>query len=79
MTTIDRDTLVRGPEPLATLSEFRERAHGQRNFGMHLIAVAETLCDKEGGDSDVTISVGDHVEVLEYDDKRKAEWKHLFG
>jgi hypothetical protein len=46
---------------------------------MHLIAVAETLCDKEGGDSDVTISVGDHVEVLEYDDTRKAEWKHLFG
>ena len=37
MTTIDRDTLTRGKEPLATLSTFRERAHGQRNFGMHLV------------------------------------------
>ena len=39
MTTIDRTTLERGPEPLATLSTFREREKGQRNFGMHMIPV----------------------------------------
>lgn len=47
MITIDRETLKRGKEPLATLSEFRERSHGQRNFGMHLIAVPETLLLEE--------------------------------
>jgi len=40
MTTIDRGTLARGPEPLATLNTFRESA-GQRNFGMHMIPVAD--------------------------------------
>jgi uncharacterized protein len=80
MTTIDRKTLARGPEPLATLSEFRERAHGQRNFGMHLIAVPQTLGGgPDGTGGGVTIKVGDKVEVLEYDDDRKDEWTELFG
>ena len=34
MTTIDRDTLKRCGEPLNTLSTFRERDNGMRNFGM---------------------------------------------
>lgn len=72
MTTIDRDTLKRGPEPLATLSTFREREHGMRNFGMHLIPV---LPIPEGA----TITVDDEVEILEYDEDRLAEWKRLFG
>lgn len=49
MTAIDRDSLERngcGGEPLATLSTFRERKGGQRNFGMHLIPVMK-------GDDDV--------------------------
>ena len=71
MTTIDRDSLARGPEPLATLSTFRERA-GQRNFGMHLVPVAPI-----GGDN--VIRVGDKLEILEYDETRKAEWEKLFG
>jgi uncharacterized protein YcbX len=71
MTTIDRDSLERGPEPLATLSIFRERKGGQRNFGMHLIPVAAT-CPAE-------IQLGDSIEVLEYDQKRLEEWKKLFG
>lgn len=71
LTTIDRDTCERGPEPLATLSTFRERAHGQRNFGMHMIPVASTCPN--------TINVGDTIEILEYDDERLAEWKKLFG
>ena len=72
MTTIDRDDLKRGPEPLATLSTFRERKNGQRNFGMHLIPVTP-----EAGQGDV--KVGDLIEVLEYDEERKAEWHTLFG
>ena len=88
MTTIDRQTLKRGPEPLATLSEFRERSNGQRNFGMHLIAVPETLLlkNKENNSSNgqerddvVSIQIGDHVEILEYDEERKEEWENLFG
>lgn len=43
MTTIDRDSLSRCGEPLSTLSSFRERENGQRNFGMHLIPVAESI------------------------------------
>ena len=43
MTTIDPLTLTRGPEPLETLSTFRERDHGQRNFGVHLIPVLPPL------------------------------------
>ena len=73
MTTIDRDSLGRGPEPLATMNEFRERS-GQRNFGMHLIPVAST-CGADG----TIIRVGDKVEILEYDEERKAEWERLFG
>ena len=74
MTTIDRDSLERCGEPLSTMSSFRERAHGMRNFGMHLIPILE------GGESDQrTISVGDEVEILEYDKDRRAEWQRLFG
>lgn len=73
MTTIDRDSLERGPEPLATLSTFRERANGQRNFGVHLIPV-------EGGiPVGATITVDDEVEILEYDEDRRAEWKKLYA
>jgi uncharacterized protein YcbX len=46
MTTIDRDSLERGPEPLATLNTFRERA-GQRNFGMHLVPVMPIAASAE--------------------------------
>lgn len=71
MTTIDRDSLDRGPEPLDTLSTFRERESGQRNFGMHLIPVASTC--------PAIIQLGDDVQVLEYDAERQAEWNKLFG
>uniref|UniRef100_A0A7S2WCJ0 MOSC domain-containing protein n=1 Tax=Eucampia antarctica TaxID=49252 RepID=A0A7S2WCJ0_9STRA len=71
MTTIDRDTLQRGPEPLATLSTFRERTGGQRNFGMHMIPVPSTM--------GTTVQLGDKIHILEYDEERKAEWKRLFG
>ena len=69
MTTIDRDTLKRGPEPLSTLSTFRERANGMRNFGMHLIPVEGTY------DSDSKILLGAEVEVLEIDEERRSEWE----
>jgi uncharacterized protein YcbX len=74
MTTIDRDSLERSSEPLATLSTFRERAAGQRNFGMHLIPVvlAPNAINNK-------ICVGDKLEILEYDEERKAEWERLFG
>lgn len=72
MTTIDRDTLERGPEPLATLSTFRERAHGQRNFGMHMIPLLSQ-------DGPFEIKLGDEVEILEFDEDRRSEWKRLFG
>lgn len=71
MTTIDRDSLERGPEPLATLSTFRERVNGQRNFGMHLIPVA--------GQNNLDIEVGDEVEVVEYDEERRVEWQKKFS
>jgi len=73
MTTIDRDTLETGPEPLATLSTFRERANGQRNFGMHLIP-AQSVSSAELPISEMTISVGAPVEIVEWDDERRAEW-----
>jgi len=73
MTTIDRDTLERGPEPLKTMTTFRERAHGCRNFGMHLVPVAATA------GAGIRLSIGDAVEVLEYDAERKAEWQQRFG
>jgi uncharacterized protein YcbX len=72
MTTIDRKSLKRSGEPLATLSTFRERANGQRNFGMHLIPVDQS------NSSNHIIKVGDKLEVLEYDDERRKEWKTLF-
>jgi uncharacterized protein YcbX len=74
MTTIDRDTLKRSGEPLNTLSSFRERENGQRNFGMHMIPVLENV-ESEG----MVISVGDKVEILEYDEERRSEWMRLFG
>jgi len=67
MTTIDRESLQRGPEPLATLSTFRERKNGQRNFGVHLIPVNPY--------EKATIRVGDTLEVLEYNIERLVEWK----
>ena len=77
MTTIDRDTLQRSAEPLTTLGSFRERKNGQRNFGMHLIPAG---LDGIEGKVDVgIISVGDTVEILEYDEERRAEWVRLFG
>jgi hypothetical protein len=78
MTTIDRETLKRGPEPLATLSTFRERSSGQRNFGMHLIPILPP--DTEGTECpEPFLNVGDTLEVLEYDEERLKEWKRLFG
>lgn len=74
MTTIDRDTLKRCGEPLNTLNTFRERENGLRNFGMHLIPALDNVNEDMG-----SISVGDSVEVLEYDEDRKAEWTRLFG
>ena len=74
MTTIDRDTLKRSGEPLNTLSSFRERENGQRNFGMHMIPVLEN-----GESEGMVISVGDQVEILEYDEERRSEWMRLFG
>lgn len=73
MTTIDRDSLERCGEPLSTLSSFRERENGQRNFGMHLIPTRPWDLTEE------RISVGDEVEILEYDEERRAEWMRLFG
>ena len=72
MTTINRETLERGPEPLSTLSIFRERENGMRNFGMHLIPVCPIP-------NDATVVVGDHVKILEYDHERLVEWRRLFG
>jgi hypothetical protein len=31
------------------------------------------------GDGDNVIRVGDMLEILEYDETRKAEWEKLFG
>ena len=76
MTTIDRDTLKRCGEPLSTLSTFRERANGQRNFGVHLIPISETIGRDDGKNK---VSVGNEVEILEYDEARREEWKRLFG
>ena len=72
MTTIDRDSLERCEEPLSTLSNFRERDKGQRNFGMHLIPARPWELKEE------RIFVGDEVEILEYDEERRAEWMRLF-
>ena len=74
MVTIDRDTLEHGPEPLATLSTYRERAHGQRNFGVHLVPIEGI---PPGGE--VTIPAGASVEVVEWDESRRAEWRQRHG
>jgi len=91
MTTIDRDTLARtgnGGEPLTTLNEFRENEHGQRNFGVHLIPDPASLQDADDDEfgNDVVakkyaslVQVGDKVEVLEYNTKRRREWEEKFG
>jgi len=95
MTTIDPHSLQRGAgggEPLATLGTFRERAQGQRNFGMHLIPVpvvattatasAETSSASSPpllSSSSSVLHVGDTIEVLEYDQERLQEWKRLFS
>ena len=70
MTTIDRDSLDRSGEPLATLNTFRESDKGQRNFGMHLVPDPATL----NGQEDV-VHVGDPIEVLEYHQDRLKEWQ----
>ena len=88
MTTIDPHSLQRGAgggEPLATLGTFRERAHGQRNFGMHLIPVpvAATATASSppslSSSSSSVLHVGDTIEVLEYDQERLQEWRRLFS
>ena len=76
MTTIDRDTLERGPEPLATLSTFRERANGMRNFGMHMVPVWNSSMEHA---ETSTVQVRDKIEVLEYCEERLKEWKRLFS
>jgi uncharacterized protein YcbX len=72
MTTIDRDTLeyTSKAEPLPTLGNFREDG---RNFGVHLIPDPATLRE---GDAEIisanqTIRLGDTIQVLEYDTKRR--------
>lgn len=87
MTTIDPHSLQRGAgggEPLATLGTFRERAHGQRNFGMHLIPVPVATTAPSSSppllsSSSSVLYVGDTIEVLEYDQERLQEWKRLFS
>ena len=54
MTTIDPDTAVRAKEPIASLARIR-RWDGATWFGVNLVPDA----------ADVTIRVGDEVEVLE--------------
>lgn len=79
MTTIDPYSLERGAnggEPLATLSTFRERSNGQRNFGMHLIPVPSSASAASASSS--VLHIGNKLEVLEYDPERLQEWKRLF-
>jgi uncharacterized protein YcbX len=80
MTTIDRSTLQRGPEPLATLATFRERDNGMRNFGMHMIPIMNnTSSPMEHHAVTSLLEVGHTLEVLEYDEQRLNEWKRLFS
>ena len=51
---------------MATMATFRERAHGQRNFGMHLVP-EEGACRVQ-----CSLAIGDSVEVLEVDEARHA-------
>jgi len=68
MTTIDRTSLARGKEPLATLATFRKGAHGALNFGVH-------LCPCSGLQPDnADVLVGQEIHVLEYHERRHAEW-----
>jgi len=78
MTTIDRDTLSRTLEPLLTLAKFRKRENNMKNFGVHLVPVVpqgQTASSMANGE----IHVGDEMEVLEYDEERRAEWSKLFS
>jgi uncharacterized protein YcbX len=82
MATIDRQTLQRGPEPLATLSTFRERDNGMRNFGMHMIPIINNTSPSSSMEIHAVTSlleVGHTLEVLEYDEQRLKEWKRLFS
>eukprot|EP00929_Paragymnodinium_shiwhaense_P064195 TRINITY_DN32132_c0_g3_i2.p1 TRINITY_DN32132_c0_g3~~TRINITY_DN32132_c0_g3_i2.p1 ORF type:complete len:329 (+),score=40.79 TRINITY_DN32132_c0_g3_i2:347-1333(+) len=71
MTTIDRDTLERGPQPLNMLGVFH-RSDTQRDFGIHMVPVASV---PEGG---IDISVGATVEVLEVDEAKKRTHRAIF-
>ena len=75
MTTIHRDSLKTSAEPLRTLADYREREAGCRNFGMHLVPATALT----GGREAITIAEGAPVEILEYDEERRAEWLRLFG
>ena len=95
MTTIDRDSLARsfnqsrgGVEPLTTLSTFRERANGCRNFGVHLIPANPEVTSRgasRGGAAESRavvrdfVALGGRLEVLEYDEIRRAEWLAKHG
>eukprot|EP00928_Gymnodinium_smaydae_P091909 TRINITY_DN75672_c0_g1_i1.p1 TRINITY_DN75672_c0_g1~~TRINITY_DN75672_c0_g1_i1.p1 ORF type:complete len:369 (+),score=41.57 TRINITY_DN75672_c0_g1_i1:72-1178(+) len=72
MVTIDRKSLKREKEPLATLATFRKRKGGGINFGMHLIPVIDS--SSQG----VKINAGQEIVVLEYDEQRRVEWAQLF-
>lgn len=72
MTTIDPDSLDRCGEPLATLSTFRERSHGMRNFGMHMVPDPSTFSKNP---EENIISEHDNVHVIEYDADRRQEWE----
>lgn len=71
MITINRDSLTRGKEPLATLASFRKRAHGGINFGMHLIPCSDLPYGSQ-------LVVGQELVVLEYDAQRRSDWTQLY-
>lgn len=66
MTTIDRDTLARGKEPLKMLGQHR-KVGGSINFGVHLIPTRSLPA--EGFE----IRIGDELKVLEYHEERVQE------
>ena len=49
-------------------------AAGTRNFGVHLVPVEGVPAS--GG---VVIDEGAAVQIIEYDEERRAEWAKLFG
>ena len=75
MTTIDRDSLEKSSEPLDTLSLYRERAHGCRNFGVHLIPIPSS-CGKQCDPMEEIgkLALCGRLQVLEYDEGRRLEW-----